>query len=385
MVNDNGGTQTANAWSLTATPATLTGLTPTTVAGSETPVPASTFQVRPDHVYTLTESTVAGYQFAKLQQFVSNAWVDVVANADPLGYPQKDASGNWQVTVGGLDNGIYRFVNDDIAPHLTLVKTVTNNSGGTALPTAWTLTATTPGGPNLSGITGNTLVTNQPVRAGVLYTIGESGPAGYDWTTLSCVGYPNTTQATPTLTLAPGDNVTCTLHNDDVVVPVTIAKADGVVSQAAGGIWTISYQVVVTNTSATLPTSFSLTDTPAFDSSFTILTQGWFGSPNVTNVPLAAGGTATYTYVVTAEANETPVDPTALTCTPANGGGFFNSATVTFPGGTNSDTGCGIPAKPVDAEDRAALGAEHHDRRLDAQLHRGGVEPLDDPAVVHAR
>jgi hypothetical protein len=34
-------------------------------------------------------------------------------------------------------------------------------------------------------------------------------------------------------------------------------------------------------------------------------------------------------------------------CTPANGGGFFNSATVTFPGGTNSDTGCAVPQKPV--------------------------------------
>ena len=158
---------------------------------------------------------------------------------------------------------------------------------------------------------------------------------------------PTPRQAAPTLTLAPGDNVTCTLHNDDVLVPVTIVKSDGVVSQAAGGIWTISYQVVVTNTSATLPTSFTLTDTPAFDSSFTILSQGWFGAPNVTNVPLGAGGTATYTYVVTAQANETPVDPTALTCTPANGGGFFNSATVTFPGGTNSDTGCAIPAQPV--------------------------------------
>ncbi|GAA1943964.1 LPXTG cell wall anchor domain-containing protein [Microbacterium deminutum] len=347
VVNDNGGTQTASAWSLTATPATLTGLTPTTVAGSEGIVPASTFEVRPDHVYTLTESTVPGYQFVKLQQFVGGTWVDVVANSDPLGYPQKDGSGNWQITVAGLDNPVYRFVNDDVAPMLTLVKTVTNDNGGTAVPTAWTLTATTPGGPNLTGATGSPAVTAQPVQAGVVYTIGESGPAAYNWTNLSCTGHAGATQAAPTLTLAPGENVRCTLNNDDILVPVTIVKSDGVVQQLANGDWSISYDVTVTNTSATLPTTFSLTDVPTFDSSFTILTQGWQGSPDVTDVPIAGGGTATYTYVVTASTNKTPVDPTALVCTPASGGGFFNTATVTFPGGTNSDTGCAIPAKPV--------------------------------------
>ena len=74
----------------------------------------------------------------------------------------------------------------------------------------------------------------------------------------------------PTITLQPGDDVTCTLNNNDILVPVSIAKADGAVTQLADGTWSISYEVVVTNTSATLPTTYSLTDTPAFDSSFTI-------------------------------------------------------------------------------------------------------------------
>ena len=73
---------------------------------------------------------------------------------------------------------IYRFVNDDVAPTLTLVKTVTNDNGGKAKPTAWTLTATTPDGPNLSGTTGDAAVTAQAVQAGVVYTIGETGPRG---------------------------------------------------------------------------------------------------------------------------------------------------------------------------------------------------------------
>ena len=190
-------------------------------------------------------------------------------------------------------------------------------------------------------------MTAAPVQAGVPYTIGESGPAAYNWAGLTCTGHPEATPASPTLTLAPGDAVTCTLNNDDILIPVAVVKSDGVVQQLANGDWSIAYTVTVTNTSPTLATSYSLTDTPTFDSSFTILTQGWQGNPDVTDVAIEGGGSDTYTYVVTAEANETPVDPTALVCTPADGGGFFNTATVTFPGGTNSDTGCAVPAKPV--------------------------------------
>jgi len=347
VVNDDGGTATAPEWELTATPAPLTGLTPTTVTGSEAVVTESTIQVRPDHVYTLTESAVDGYEFSRLQRLVDGTWVDVEANPDPAGYPRQNAAGDWEVTVPALGGPVYRFVNDDVAPTLTLVKEVVNDTGGTAVPTDWTLTATTPDGPNLSGSSGSAEVTAQPVAAGVVYTVGESGPDGYDWTTLECTGYPDTTRAAPELTLQPGDEVTCTLTNDDVIVPVSIAKSDGTVQQGADGVWTIRYTVVVTNTSTTLPSSYSLTDTPAFASSFTVLSQGWEGAPDVTDVPIEAGGSDEYTYVVTAETNETPVDPSALACSPTDGGGFFNTATVTYPGGEAEDTGCAVPAAPT--------------------------------------
>ena len=47
----------ASAWDLTATPAPLTVSSPRRSTGPRSSVPASTFPVRPDHVYTLTEST----------------------------------------------------------------------------------------------------------------------------------------------------------------------------------------------------------------------------------------------------------------------------------------------------------------------------------------
>ncbi|MFE5407345.1 VWA domain-containing protein [Microbacterium sp. NPDC056569] len=229
VVNDNGGDKTPSDWQLTATPATLAGLTPETVTGSGVFVEASRFWVRPDHVYTLTESTVTGYSFQKLQQFVGGTWVDVVANPDPTKYPQKNGAGNWQITVDALANDIYRFVNDDDAPKLTLVKEVVNDNGGTAQNTAWTLTATSPDGPNLSGTTG----VSGDVVANEGYTLGEAnGPSGYDWTKLSCTGHPNTTKDSPTLKLEPGDDVTCTFTNDDKPGKLTLIK---VLDAANGG------------------------------------------------------------------------------------------------------------------------------------------------------
>ncbi|MEU1971682.1 hypothetical protein ABZ477_08490 [Microbacterium sp. NPDC019599] len=348
VVNDNGGGAVPSAWDLTGTPDDFAGLSATTVDGSENALPGSTFAVRPDHVYTLTESDVTGYQFSKLEHLVNGVWEDVVANPNPLGYPRQNGDGDWLITVDPLDNHVYRFVNDDVAPLLTLVKTVTNDNGGTAQPSAWTLTATTPGGPDLSGQTGTADVTDQAVQAGVVYTIGETGgPAAYALDSLVCTGYPNTTTGSPTLTLAPGDDVTCTLNNNDILVPVTVAKSDGTVEQLADGTWRIEYEVVVTNGSPTLATTYSLTDTPEFDSSFSVVSEGWEGAPDVTDIPIEGGGSDTYTYVVIAEVVDPPVDPTAVVCSPTDGGGFFNRATVTFPGGTNSDTGCAVPGSPT--------------------------------------
>src|SRR5947208_3000786 len=63
--------------------------------------------------------------------------------------------------------------NHDQPAHLTLVKTVTNDDGGAALPAAWTLSATGPS--SLSGAGG----ASGDVKAGS-YTLSETaGPNGY--------------------------------------------------------------------------------------------------------------------------------------------------------------------------------------------------------------
>lgn len=228
VVNDNGGSAPASAWNLTATPQALAGLSPETVTGSETVTEDATISVRPRHVYTLTESSTPGYSFVKLQQWVDDEWVDVVENPEPGGYP-REVDGAWQITVDALDNPVYRFVNDDIAPKLTLVKTVVNDHGGTRTAGEWTLTATTDGGPDLSGSTG---VTGE-VMAGVPYDLDESVLSGYDWTNLACnSGYTDTSKGDPTITLAPGDDVTCTFTNRDQSATLTLLK---VVDASNGG------------------------------------------------------------------------------------------------------------------------------------------------------
>ncbi len=96
---------------------------------------------------------------------------------------------------------------------LTLVKSVVNNDSGTALATAWTLSAS--GLTTISGTTGSGAVTNATVNPDT-YTLSEnSGPSGYTPSTYSCVKNAGTPVVSNSITLAAGDTATCTITNDD--------------------------------------------------------------------------------------------------------------------------------------------------------------------------
>ena len=107
---------------------------------------------------------------------------------------------------------------------LHLRKTVVNDNGGTALNTAWTLTATGASGSptNLSGTT--------PVDSGVIfkpdtYTLAESGgPSGYTSSTYSCVKNGGAAVISNLITLAAGDDATCTITNNDIAPQLTVTK-----------------------------------------------------------------------------------------------------------------------------------------------------------------
>ncbi len=187
VVNDNGGTATANEFTPTVNGNPLTG---GTLSNNN-----------------LTDTYVYGNP-----QVGVNYDVEEV-NSTSLGYTQtslvcKDSSGNVvadPVMLVHGENVTCTITNDDIAPTLTLTKVV---SGGTALPTDWTLSATGP--TTISGTTGSSAITNVTVPAGN-YTLNESGgPSGYTSTGWHCTGG---TLNGSVLTLPLNTSASCTVTN----------------------------------------------------------------------------------------------------------------------------------------------------------------------------
>ncbi len=130
-------------------------------------------------------------------------------------------SGN-SLTLANGDAATCTITNDDNAASLTLVKEVTNDNGGSASETAWTLTAAGP--TPLSGVTATAAVTNAAVNAGT-YTLSESGgPSGYTASAYSCVKNNGAPVSGNSLTLANGDAATCTITNDDQAAHLTLVK-----------------------------------------------------------------------------------------------------------------------------------------------------------------
>ena len=202
VTNDNGGAATAAEWNLSATAANPNNGRNFSNAGD-----AGVFNaVFPSVAYTLAESTgPAGY--------TAGSW-----NCDG-GSLVGD-----QITLAAGANATCTIVNNDNLPSLTLVKTVTNDDGGTAVATDWTLSAA--GATPISGAGGAT--SGASFDAGQ-YTLSESaGPAGYTPGAWSCVGG---TQDGDKVTVALGQSATCTIDNNDdpgtLIVKKVVINDDG--------------------------------------------------------------------------------------------------------------------------------------------------------------
>src|SRR5207249_537788 len=123
--------------------------------------------------------------------------------------------------------------NNDQTAHLKLVKTVTNDNGGTAVATNWTLSASGPTPDRKTVVEGN------DVDAGS-YTMTEGkGRAGYTAGSWSCVGG---SQSGASVTLALGQSATCTINNNDQTAHLKLVKT---VTNDNGGTavatnWTLS-------------------------------------------------------------------------------------------------------------------------------------------------
>ena len=155
-----GATTPATAWMLTADG-------PTPISGSTGSAAVTAAPVRVG-TYTLTESGPLGY--------TASAWVCTGASSTAT-----------SVSLTEGQNATCTITNTAIPPQLTLVKIVDNGTtGGTAVATAWTLSAAGP--ITITGRTGEAAITAAPVPVGS-YALAESGgPAGYQASAWSCVG-----------------------------------------------------------------------------------------------------------------------------------------------------------------------------------------------------
>ncbi len=168
----------------------------------------------------------AGNSAAVTDQSVGVGVYTLSESGGPDGY----TAGEWSCTDGTLDGNALTLdfgddatctiVNTATPPTLTLVKTVTNNDGGTAVPTDWTLTASGPT-TGISGPVGADAVTDRAVAVGS-YDLSESGgQSGYTASVWSCTGG---VQDGSTVTIGLGEDVTCSINNDDVPASLTLIK-----------------------------------------------------------------------------------------------------------------------------------------------------------------
>ena len=185
VTNDNGGTAATTDFTLSAT-----GPTPISGAGGvESDVNAGS--------YDLSETSVSGY--------TASAW-------SCTGGTQNDAN----ITLALGESATCTITNNDQTAHLKLVKTVTNDNGGTAVAANWTLSANGP--TPISGAGG----AESDVNAGN-YTLSESaGPGGYTAGTFSCTN--GVTVNAGQITLALNQSTVCTINNNDIAPILHLRK-----------------------------------------------------------------------------------------------------------------------------------------------------------------
>lgn len=197
VVNDNGGTAVASDFSLHVKNGSNADVTNSPQPGSETGTNYSLTQGS----YKVSEDAVTGYT--------------------QTGFSGDcDSSGN--VTVVAGQTKTCTITNDDNAPQLHLRKTVTNDNGGTASATDWTLTATGTGG-SPTNLSGTTPVDSGSTFKADTYALAETGgPSGYTAGAWDCG---NATMPDATHVTVPfGENVTCTINNDDTPAHLIVIK-----------------------------------------------------------------------------------------------------------------------------------------------------------------
>ena len=276
VLNDSGGTAAATAWTFSTggtggfTNAALSTIT--TEAGFSSSASTGAQTVTAGVAYSLSESaTPAGYS--------ASSWVCDSSYGTLTG---------GAITLALGDDVTCRITNNDVAPKLTLIKNVLNDSGGTAAATAWTFSTGGTGGftnaalstiTTEAGFSSSASTGQQTVTAGVAYSLSESAtPAGYSASSWVCDSSYGTLTG-GAITLALGDDVTCRITNNDVAPKLTLIK--NVLNDSGG-------------TAAATAWTFSTGGTGGFTNAAlsTITTEAGFSSSASTGAQTVTAGVA---------------------------------------------------------------------------------------------
>jgi hypothetical protein len=204
------------------------------------------FEGDPSFSGSNTETTQLFVNYTTTSTDVIAAFGAHIASPDDWDFHAVDVNGkSFQVgceeihSKGGCDGGQINLDASNIiapmaAPELTLLKNVTNNSGGTADNGDWKLNADGSDNPNFNI---NVLGNNTDafiVEIGTEYTLSEfDGPLGYTAingdNVFSCVttdsnGVEGSSELTSIITLFENESAVCTITNDDDGVSLTLVK-----------------------------------------------------------------------------------------------------------------------------------------------------------------
>ncbi len=213
LTNDNGGALAIDDFDISVDGTEVTNNAANTVVANAT--------------ITISELDIDGY--------TEGAWSCVDANGIATGLPTAGAATNTDLTLPPGSDVTCSITNDDVAPTLTLTKTVVNDNGGALASADFDLS-----------IDGTPVVDGTPnvLSAGVAYSISEIDSGGYSEGTWACTDSTGLTKSLPTagtatgasVTLAEGAEVTCSITNDDIAPTLTLAKT---VTNDNGGLLTV--------------------------------------------------------------------------------------------------------------------------------------------------
>jgi len=189
--------------------------------------------------------------------YTSGTWSCSDAAALTTGLPTAGAATAEAITLKQGSEVECVIVNDDIAPELTLVKTVVNDNGGDRVIEDFDIS-----------IDGIEVVSGTPtvVMANTAITISELDLVPYAEGTWSCAdanglssGLPTAGVATGTdITLLPGSDVTCEITNNDLGIDLTIAKMVDDPTPNIGQ--TITFTLEVSNAGPDIATNVTVAD-----------------------------------------------------------------------------------------------------------------------------